>query len=253
MLLLTFSWCSLLGLSTKSIFPEIKLYHVLLGALVSILTGFINYYVTKVATEKYKLEYLQPSHRGTSNVDKDLYKIYVPVTIFGTLAFAAWPWAVVPTLPNISWSLSSIGLFNTLGSYLLSMILYDFIYYFGHLLMHQDVIFYKHIHKIHHQLTAPGNMLDNLYIHPLELFIFLWPQVLPIYLLNMHILAVIAYFFSIFAVTSMYHVGVKFPSFLPLLSPQFHDDHHRLFNVNYSFFTEFPDILFGTTHKLKNN
>ena len=89
-------------------------------------------------------------------------------------------------------------------------------------------------------------MCDNLYIHPLELFIFLWPQVLPGYLINMHILTVWAYFFSIFAVTSMYHVGIRFPSVLPLLSPKFHDDHHRLNNVNFSFFTEIPDYLFGT-------
>jgi sterol desaturase/sphingolipid hydroxylase (fatty acid hydroxylase superfamily) len=248
MLLLTFSWCSLLGLATNSLFPQIQAFHWFMGLVTFALTGLLNYYIQHIAMQKYKLDFIQSGKRGTSEIDKDLYNVYVPVTLFGTLAFAAWPWAVVPTLKNISWSWRSIGIFNTFGSYIGAMLLYDFIYYFGHLLMHHDVVFYKHIHKVHHQLTAPGNMFDNLYIHPLELFIFLWPQVLPLYLLHMHILSVVAYFFSIFAVTSMYHVGIKFPSVLPLLSPEFHDDHHRLNKVNFSFFTEIPDKLFGTTN-----
>lgn len=246
MFLFLFSWISLLGLSTVGLFPQMNIFHIFMGLLTLIGSGVLNYFVSKLAVEKYKIEYIQPTKRGTSNVDQDLYKVYVPIAIFETIAFTSWPWAIVPTLKNISWSWSSIGFSNTIIAYFSSLLLYDFIYYAGHYLMHKDSLYYKHIHKIHHQLTAPDNMCDNLYIHPIELFIFLWPQVLPIYLINMHILTVWAYFFSIFAVTSMYHVGIRFPSFLPLLSPKFHDDHHRLNNVNFSFFTEIPDYLFGT-------
>ena len=247
MYLVTLSWCSMFALSVNSMFPQIKFIHILYGILTTLCTACINYYIAKIGVEKYKIEYIQADKRGSSIVDKDLYKTYVPVSIFGTLFFAAWPWAIIPELQNISWS--NITLFNTVGSYLISMLLYDFIYYLGHRIMHQDQIYYKHIHKVHHQLSSPGNMMDNLYIHPLELFIFLWLQVIPMYIVPIHIIGVIMYFFSIFAVTSMYHVGIKFPSVLPLLSPKFHDDHHKLNNVNYSFFTEIPDIFFNTNNK----
>ena len=247
MYLVTLSWCSLFALSSIGLFPQIRLIHILYGVLTTLFTACINYYVTKIGVEKYKIEYIQPEKRGSSIVDKDLYRTYVPVSIFGTLFFAAWPWAIIPELDNVKWS--NMTLFNTIGSYLISMILYDIIYYWGHRIMHQDPVYYKHIHKVHHQLSSPGNMMDNLYIHPLELFIFLWLQVIPLYIVQIHIIGVIMYFFSIFAVTSMYHVGIKFPSYLPLLSPTFHDDHHKLNTVNYSFFTEFPDIIFKTNNK----
>jgi sterol desaturase/sphingolipid hydroxylase (fatty acid hydroxylase superfamily) len=202
--------------------------------------------VSRFAIENCQLEYIQKEKRGTSVVDNQLYKLYVPLAVFETIAFSAWPWAIVPTLSNIEWSFKSLRFFNTFGSFLLSLLLYDFIYFAGHFMMHKDPIYYKNIHKVHHQITSPGDVCDNLYIHPLELFIFLWPQVLPIYVIPMHIITVWAYFFTIYAVTSMYHNGIKFPSFLPMLSPEFHDDHHRLNNVNFSFFTEIPDYIFRT-------
>jgi len=136
---------------------------------------------------------------------------------------------------------------NTLCAYCNVMLMYDFVYYFGHILLHHDPLLNKYIHKVHHQLSAPGNMLDNLYVHPIESFFFLWLQVVPLYVLNVHVIAVCVYFFSIFVVTSMFHLGVKFPSVLPMLNPKFHDDHHRLGTVNYSFFTEIPDMVFRTT------
>ena len=246
MFLFLFSWVVLLGYATIGLFPQINTFHVILGIFTMIMAGFLNYFVSKFAIEKYKLEYIQKEKRGTSVVDDQLYRLYVPLAIFETIAFSAWPWAIVPTLKNIQWSFKSLGILNTFGSFLLSLLLYDFIYFAGHYMMHKDTIYYKHIHKIHHQLTSPGNVCDNLYIHPLELFIFLWPQVFPIYLIPMHIITVWAYFFTIYAVTSMYHNGIKFKSYLPMLSPEFHDDHHRLNNVNFSFFTEIPDYLFKT-------
>lgn len=246
MFLILFSWISILGFATFGLFPQFKIFHIFLGILTLFATALLNFFISEVAVEKYGIDYIQPEKRGKNKLNKDLYKIYVPVAIFQTIAFTSWPWAVVPTLSTVSWSLNSIGFLNTFGSYILSLIVYDFIYYLGHYLMHKDKIYYKYIHKIHHQLTAPGNLFDNLYIHPVELFIFLWLQVLPLYIVPMHIITVFIYFFTIFAVTSMYHVGIQFPSFLPLLSPKFHDDHHRLNNVNFSFFTELPDYLFGT-------
>jgi sterol desaturase/sphingolipid hydroxylase (fatty acid hydroxylase superfamily) len=244
--LLSSAWCVLLGLASSKLFPEIQLFHLFLGTSCTVATGALNYYITHLATDKFKLEYIQPKKRGTNNTDPVLYKVYVSSNILITLFFAAWPWAVLPTMPNIKWGLKELTFSNTIISYIATMIAYDFVYYFCHLALHIDKNLYKYIHKIHHQLSAPGNMLDNLYVHPIESFFLLWLQVVPLYFIPMHILSVCMYFFSIFAVTSMFHIGIKFPSYLPLMNPKFHDDHHRLSNVNYSFFTEIPDMFFLT-------
>ena len=242
------AWCALLGLAMSKLFPIIATRHLVYGSLMTTATGLLNHTVTKVAIDKFKLDYLQPEKRGTNHryIDQGIYSVYVIANIFVTLYFAAWPWAVVPTLSNVTWSLREMTFENTVCAYFNIMLLYDFVYYFGHVMLHRDPLLNKYIHKVHHQLSAPGNLLDNLYVHPIESFFFLWLQIVPLYILNVHIFAVCAYFFSIFAVTSMFHMGVKFPSFLPMLNPKFHDDHHRLGTVNYSFFTEIPDMVFQT-------
>ena len=135
MYLVTISWCSLFALSSNSLFPQIRFIHILYGILTTMITACINYYITKIGIEKYKIEYIQADKRGTNIVDKDLYKTYVPVSIFGTLFFAAWPWAVIPKLSNVLWTTKSITFLNTVGSYVVSMLLYDFIYYFSHRIM----------------------------------------------------------------------------------------------------------------------
>lgn len=251
MVLFSAAWCTLVGLASNSLFPEIKAFHLFLGALSTVASGVLNYYVTQVATDKFKLEYIQPQKRGKNVIDPVLYNVYVSANILMTLFFAAWPWAVLPKLSNIKWGLGQLTFSNTVISYIITMLSYDFVYYLSHRILHVDKDMYKYVHKIHHQLQAPGNMLDNLYVHPIESFFLLWLQVVPLYFVPIHILSVSAYFFSIFAVTSMFHMGIKFPSYLPLLDPQFHDDHHRLSNANFSFFTEIPDIVFQTNNVSK--
>jgi sterol desaturase/sphingolipid hydroxylase (fatty acid hydroxylase superfamily) len=239
-------WCGSLWSVFTQVFPEIKWYpHLCLGILTILAVGIINFSVVKIAIDQFKLEYIQPTRRGTSVTDAMLYPVYVIVNGFGILYFSSWPWAIVPTLSNVEWSFQHLTLANTLGSFFGTMLIYDFIYYFGHRFMHSNVEVYKYVHKIHHQLNAPGKMFDNLYVHPFEI-IFTWLLYAPLYFLPIHILTLITYLFTIYTTVAMFHTGIKFPSFLPLLNPTFHDDHHRLSKVNYSLLTEIPDLVFGT-------
>lgn len=92
---------------------------------------------------------------------------------------------------------------------------------------------YKHIHKVHHtwkQTTA----FTSLALHPIE-FIFMQGGVyVGFYVIPLHPAAIIANLLYIHYHNVVDHSGVYCESSLPWQpSTLYHDDHHRLFHVNY--------------------
>lgn len=98
-------------------------------------------------------------------------------------------------------------------------------FYYSHRLMHHPRL-YKHIHKIHHEWTAPIGIIC-IYAHPIEHAI---SNVLPIMLgpiiMKSHLATAWMWFFVALVSTTIAHCGYHFP-FLP--SPEAHDFHHQKF------------------------
>jgi fatty acid hydroxylase domain-containing protein 2 len=119
--------------------------------------------------------------------------------------------------------------------------IYDLIFYCNHRILHHKLL-YKHIHKMHHEWTAPI-AIASVYSHPFEHY---FCNIVPLcgpFLLRVDI-ASTAFFVQFILVTGCFiHCGLHLPF---MMSPEFHDFHHK--NSSECFSTNgLPDHIFGTS------
>ena len=124
-----------------------------------------------------------------------------------------------------------------------------FFEYIFHRIMHTE-IFYKAFHKFHHYYKAPIPF-DDMMIHPFEAFLYYCILYSPPFLISMNPISHIVYMIIMGTCGILDHCGIRL-SIPYLYDSVFHDEHHRLFNVNYGFPFSFIDVLLGTYHHEKS-
>ena len=91
-------------------------------------------------------------------------------------------------------------------------------------LLHYRLL-YKHVHKIHHEWTAPTGIV-SVYSHPVEfVLVNLIPITLGPIVMGSHLIMVWVWFSFVILNTTVEHCGYHLP-FLP--SSELHDFHHRM-------------------------
>ncbi|XP_055831874.1 methylsterol monooxygenase 2-2 isoform X1 [Solanum dulcamara] len=178
------------------------------------------------------------------------------------------------TLPLPSWKVISTQV-------LFYFVLEDFIFYWGHRILHTKWL-YKHVHSVHHEYATPFGLTSE-YAHPAEILFLGFATIVGPAITGPHLITLWLWMVLRVLETVEAHCGYHFPwslsNFLPLyggsvhiftlrkllvhfststiclkllrLFPRadFHDYHHRLLYTksgNYSSTFVYMDWLFGT-------
>ncbi|EFJ25588.1 hypothetical protein SELMODRAFT_173304 [Selaginella moellendorffii] len=131
-------------------------------------------------------------------------------------------------------------------------ILEDFIFYWGHRVLHTKWL-YKHVHCVHHEYATPFGLTSE-YAHPAEILFLGFATIFGPAITGPHLFTLWLWISLRVLETIEAHCGYDFPwspsKFLPLYGgAEFHDYHHRLLYTksgNYSSTFTYMDWIFGT-------
>ncbi|CAL9189155.1 unnamed protein product [Musa hybrid cultivar] len=131
-------------------------------------------------------------------------------------------------------------------------ILEDFVFYWGHRILHTKWL-YKHVHSIHHEYATPFGLTSE-YAHPAEILFLGFATIVGPALTGPHLFTLWLWMALRVLETVEVHSGYHFPwspsNFFPLYGgSEFHDYHHRILftkSGNYSSTFVYMDWLFGT-------
>ncbi|KAK2428503.1 sterol 4-alpha-methyl-oxidase 2-2 [Trifolium repens] len=131
-------------------------------------------------------------------------------------------------------------------------ILEDFIFYWGHRILHTKWL-YKHVHSVHHEYATPFGLTSE-YAHPAEILFLGFATIFGPAITGPHLITLWLWMVLRVLETGEAHSGYHFPwspsNFFPLYGgTDFHDYHHRLLYTksgNYSSTFTYMDRIFGT-------
>ena len=147
---------------------------------------------------------------------------------------------LAPTLPEIVWQI------------FLALVVFDVIFFIGHLAFHNSPFLYKHVHAVHH--TAPIIRATDAIRH--TFWDGTWDVFCSVVALNStraHPLSRALYNIVAINLINEAHTGMNFPwmlhNVLPfhiMAGPIVHDCHHRSGKVNFQKYFTYLDYIFGT-------
>lgn len=137
----------------------------------------------------------------------------------------------------------------------LSLVVFDTLYFVWHKSHHEERRLYKHIHTVHHQYHAPFVFVTQ-YAHPCEIFaVSIFSMAVPIFM-GAHPLSQWVWMIISVQISLEAHAGYELPisvdKFLPFLGLSgaiHHDLHHQWPRTNFQPFLTWADHLFQTDYR----
>ncbi|XP_030067793.1 LOW QUALITY PROTEIN: fatty acid hydroxylase domain-containing protein 2-like [Microcaecilia unicolor] len=152
--------------------------------------------------------------QATQIVLLNLLFISYPMIVVMYYIMQWWGNPCRPELPTFHWILLELFIFVLIDEILF--------FYYSHRLFHHPKL-YKHIHKKHHEWTAPVGVVST-YAHPLEhMFSNMLPVMVGPIIMGSHVAMIMLWFCLAMLSTTISHDGYHLP-FLP--STEFHEFHH---------------------------
>ena len=217
------------------------------------LSYFILYYFQFPFVEKMKINKLKwPWEENKNNFKKllpDIILLYIMNQGFIANIFLL----CFHNLIDTNYTLETIpNIFQFWLGIIISMLIEDFFFYWGHRFLHHP-LFYNKIHKIHHRFYNVIH-ISYAYAHPLEyLFGNILPNFFTIMILGkyVHFITYVGFVFVRLMETCEGHSGYEFEysmfaGFPWMTDSSYHNYHHLINRGNYSSMFRIWDTLFKT-------
>lgn len=212
------------------------------SAGVMFVVGFALIELNKRHPER-KIQKRPQTHSARKDILSSLRQQMVTATCLSIGLFSQWKgWTIAPV--ELSWW--SVPVF-----FVVSLILHDAWFYFGHRLLHTRALY--RFHKPHHMTVTPtvwsndaGDAVDTLFAHSYyAVILFVLPMPALVFIAHRlfdHVSALIGHSgYEFFA-------GRTSRAPFPGICTTFHDQHHSEFVYNYGNFFSWWDRICGTMH-----
>ena len=121
----------------------------------------------------------------------------------------------------------------------------DLYAYLAHRFLHMKGL-YRYVHKWHHRYQPPTSF-SAFAMSPIEFLLFQMGGIMCCFIFEIHVMAFLCTAVFVAYHGQIDHSGIDFEGDLPWQpAVQFHDDHHRLFHLNFGQSLIVWDWLFGT-------
>ncbi len=149
-----------------------------------------------------------------------------------------------------------VSMLTIFGEVLAVLMVYDFMYYFAHRIMHYPKLM-KYVHGVHHYIRYP-TAFESVYLHPIEGFIGIGLFLLSNFMLGpISATSFLIAFFLLSSINILTHANVRFNHRIFTLSNYWaerHDIHHGTqLNKNFSSIFPFYDQYFDTDARMKDS
>lgn len=151
--------------------------------------------------------------------------------------------------------IAQYGWFYFFLAFPLMFLLHDTYFYWTHRLMHHNRLF-KHFHLVHHQSTNPSPWAAYAF-HPLEALVEAGIFIVFLYVMPIHFLHLLIFFFIMIVYNVYGHLGYElYPAGFSqhrigrwINTSVSHNQHHQYFKGNYGLYFTFWDRMMGTLRK----
>jgi Delta7-sterol 5-desaturase len=212
--------------------------------------AFLIFYI--LLREKRKYKKIQERHPVTNDYVREITYSVSTICIFAFVPLLILKVPSIARHTQFYTDLSMHGWLYFVLAFPLMFIIHDSYFYWTHRLMHHKKVF-KAFHLLHHKSTNPSPWAAYAF-HPLEAVVEAGIFVLFLFLMPIHVLHLVVFFFLMIVYNVYGHLGYElYPRWFArhwiakwINTSVSHNQHHQYFKGNYGLYFTFWDRMMGT-------